>query len=135
MTVGTSLSGGLDSSTIVASILAQPDAPRKLPTFSAVFPGFAKDESEYISLVTRHFSLENYQTTPGPADLVRDFEKLVHHQEEPFLYSIIYAQFSVFGLAASKHVKVLLDGQGADELLAGYTKYYSWYWRELYRNA
>jgi asparagine synthase (glutamine-hydrolysing) len=134
VTVGTSLSGGLDSSTIVASILAQPDAPRKLPTFSAVFPGFAKDESAYISLVTRHFSLENHQTTPGPADLVRDFEKLVYHQEEPFLSSSIYAQFSVFGLAASKHVKVLLDGQGADELLAGYTKYYSWYWRELYRN-
>ena len=132
--VGTSLSGGLDSSTIVASILGQPDAPQKLPTFSAVFPGFAKDESDYISLVTRHFSLENYQTTPGPADLIRDFEKLIAHQEEPFQSSSIYAQFSVFGLAASRHVKVLLDGQGADELLAGYPKYYSWYWRELYRN-
>jgi asparagine synthase (glutamine-hydrolysing) len=134
VSIGTSLSGGLDSSTIVASILAQQDAPRKLPTFSAVFPGFAKDESAYISLVTRHFSLENHQTTPGPADLVRDFEKLVRHQEEPFQSSSIYAQFSVFGLAAGRHVKVLLDGQGADELLAGYPKYYSWYWRELYRN-
>jgi len=132
VSVGTSLSGGLDSSTIVASILSQPDAPRKLPTFSAVFPGFAKDESAYISLVTRHFTLENHQTNPTSSDLIRDFEKLVHHQEEPFQSSSIYAQFSVFGLAASRHVKVLLDGQGADELLAGYPKYYSWYWRELY---
>jgi asparagine synthase (glutamine-hydrolysing) len=134
VSIGTSLSGGLDSSTIVSSILAQPDAPRKLPTFSAVFPGFAKDESAYISLLTRHFSLENYQTTPGSADLIRDFEKLVYHQEEPFQSSSIYAQFSVFGLAAGRHVKVLLDGQGADELLAGYPKYYPWYWRELYRS-
>ncbi len=134
VSVGTSLSGGLDSSTIVASILRQSDSPQKLPTFSAVFPGFAKDESAYISLLTRHFSLENYQTTPGAADLVRDFEKLIAHQEEPFQSSSIYAQFSVFGLAASRHVKVLLDGQGADELLAGYPKYYSWYWRELYRS-
>ena len=134
VSVGTSLSGGLDSSTIVAHILRQENPPQKLPTFSAVFPGFAKDESAYISLVTRHFSLENCQTTPGPADLIRDFEKLVHHQEEPFQSSSIYAQFSVFGLAAGRHVKVLLDGQGADELLAGYPKYYSWYWRELYRS-
>ena len=134
VSIGTSLSGGLDSSTIVASILSQPDPPQKLPTFSAVFPGFAKDESTYISLLKGHFSLENYQTTPDAADLIRDFEKLVHHQEEPFQSSSIYAQFSVFGLAASRHVKVLLDGQGADELLAGYPKYYSWYWRELYRS-
>ena len=134
VSVGTSLSGGLDSSTIVASILRQADPLHKLPTFSAVFPGFAKDESAYISLVTRHFFLENYQTTPTSADLILDFEKLVHHQEEPFQSSSIYAQFSVFGLAASWHIKVLLDGQGADELLAGYPKYYSWYWRELYRS-
>src|ERR1700722_1249189 len=107
VSVGTSLSGGLDSSTIVACILRQAAPPKKLPTFSAVFPGFAKDESAYISQVTRHFSLENHQTNPTSADLIRDFEKLVYHQEEPFQSSSIYAQFSVFGLAASRHVKVL----------------------------
>lgn len=132
--VGTSLSGGLDSSSIVACILQQPDAPPKLPTFSAVFPGFEKDESRFVQLLTRHFALENYSTTPVAADLIQDFEKLVYHQEEPFLSSSIYAQFRVFGLAAGRSVKVMLDGQGADELLAGYHKYYSWYWQELYRS-
>ena len=134
--VGTSLSGGVDSSAIVASILRQPDAPRTLPTFSAVFPGYAKDESSFIGLLTRHFSLENHnhRITPAADGLIRDFEKLVYHQEEPFQSSSIYAQFKVFGSAADHHVKVLLDGQGADELLAGYPKYYPWYWRELYRN-
>jgi asparagine synthase (glutamine-hydrolysing) len=130
--VGTSLSGGLDSSSIIASILQQPDAPG-LPTFSAVFPGFEKDESGFIQLLTRRFNLENYPVTPVAADLIRDFEKLVYHQEEPFLSSSIYAQFRVFGLAADHSIKVMLDGQGADELLAGYHKYYSWYWQELYR--
>ena len=57
----------------------------------------------------------------------------MYHQEEPFLSSSIYAQFKVFGLARRQAVKVLLDGQGADELLAGYHKYYHWYWQELYR--
>jgi asparagine synthase (glutamine-hydrolysing) len=130
--VGASLSGGLDSSAIVAHILRQPGPPRTLPTFSAVFPGFEKDESPFIDLVTRHFSLTGHQTEPTATDLIGDFEKLVRHQEEPFQSSSIYAQFSVYGSAAGKRIKVLLDGQGADELLAGYPKYYSWYWRELY---
>jgi asparagine synthase (glutamine-hydrolysing) len=147
--VGTSLSGGLDSSAIVANILRLtgasrksgapggstegPGAPSGLQTFSAVFPGFEKDESSYIRLVTNHFSLTNYTTTPIAGDLIRDFEKLVYHQEEPFLSSGIYAQFKVFELAAGHSIKVLMDGQGADELLAGYHKYYHWYWQELYR--
>ena len=132
--IGTSLSGGLDSSSVVASILRQPNAPSSLPTFSAVFPGFEKDESAYIAELTRHFSLDNYPTTPTADQLIHDFERLVFHQEEPFLSSSIYAQFKVFSLARDHSVKVLLDGQGADELLAGYHKYYSWYWQELYRS-
>lgn len=132
--LGTSLSGGLDSSSVVACILSEQDARVPLPTFSAVFPGFEKDESSYIQLVTQHYSLDNYPVTPTADDLIKDFERLVYHQEEPISSSSIYAQFSVFGLAAGHSVKVLLDGQGADELLAGYHKYYRWYWQELYRS-
>lgn len=132
--VGSSLSGGLDSSSIVACVSRQKEAPEGLPSFSAIFPGFEKDESSFVRLVTQHYSLENHSTTPCSDDLVRDFERLVYHQEEPFVSSSIYAQFSVFGLAAAHSVKVLLDGQGADELLAGYHKYYRWYWQELYRS-
>ena len=127
--VGTSLSGGLDSSSVIAAA----GGTRRFQTFSAVFPGFAKDESAFIRLMTDRYSLENHPVTPDAAGLVRDFEKLVWHQEEPFSSSSIYAQFRVFGLARQHHLKVLLDGQGADELLAGYHKYYHWYWQELYR--
>ncbi|HXB06845.1 MAG TPA: asparagine synthase (glutamine-hydrolyzing) [Puia sp.] len=132
--VGASLSGGLDSSSVVATILRQTHAPLDLPTFSALFPGFQKDESAFIQLLTHRLSLENFPTTPTAADLIRDFERLVHHQEEPFLSSSIYAQYNVYSVAARHSVKVLLDGQGADELLAGYHKYYNWYWLELYRS-
>lgn len=132
--LGTSLSGGLDSSTVAACILRQSNRPATLASFSALFPGFEKDESRYIRLLTQRLSLENFSTTPTSADLIRDFERLVRHQEEPFLSSSIYAQFAVFGVAARHSVKVLLDGQGADEVLAGYHKYYSWYWQELYRS-
>jgi asparagine synthase (glutamine-hydrolysing) len=132
--IGISLSGGLDSSAIVACTLSQPDPPKALPTFSAVFPGFEKDETPFIRQVTRHFNLNNYPTTPTADDLIRDLGRLAAQQEEPFQSSSVYAQYRVYSLAAEKGIKVLLDGQGADELLAGYPKYFAWYWRELYRN-
>jgi asparagine synthase (glutamine-hydrolysing) len=131
--IGTSLSGGLDSSSIIAILLEQQEFTQKLQTFSAVFPGFEKDESSHIQSVTQHFPVDNYTVTPTADQLIGDLEKIVWHQEEPFASSGIYAQFRVFGLAREHGVKVLLDGQGADELLAGYHKYYHWYWQELYR--
>jgi len=129
--LGTSLSGGLDSSSIVATIseLQTPDS--KLKTFSAVFPQYEKDESKYIQLVTDRFGIENFQVQPTADELVKDFEKLCHHQEEPFQSSGIYAQYKVFELASQQEVKVLLDGQGADEILAGYPRYIHWYLQEV----
>lgn len=129
--IGSSISGGLDSSSIVAIIrnLLGPSGNQK--TFSAVFPGFEKDESKQIDQVVKQFGLENFKVTPEPGDFVTDFEKLVYHQEEPFQSSSIYAQFKVYELAKQKDVTVILDGQGADETMAGYTKYYQWYWQEI----
>jgi asparagine synthase (glutamine-hydrolysing) len=137
VTVGTSLSGGIDSSSIVSAILeqystnsAQPPG-EKLKSFSAVFPGFEKDESKYIRTVSDTFGIKNFQVTPTADDLVRDFEKLCYHQEEPFQSSGIYAQYKVFELAKQQQVTVLLDGQGADETLAGYPRYIHWYLQEV----
>ncbi|HMH34036.1 MAG TPA: asparagine synthase (glutamine-hydrolyzing), partial [Puia sp.] len=96
---GTSLSGGIDSSTIVAMISALKPNGQDLKTFSAVFPGFMKDESDYIRLMTDAYKVGNYTVTPNPDDLVRDFEKLCYHQEEPFSSSSIYAQYKVYELA------------------------------------
>lgn len=133
--IGTSLSGGLDSSSIAAtlsSIIGQGTPTKSFTTFTAVFPDFAKDESGYASQVAKQFGLQQRTVEIGVNDFVNDWEKFLHFQEEPFGSASAYAQYKVFELAKQEQVKVLLDGQGADETLAGYTKYYKWYWQELF---
>jgi asparagine synthase (glutamine-hydrolysing) len=133
--LGTSLSGGLDSSAIAATITKLlGSSTHQQASFSAIFPGFEKDESKQIKIITQKLNLKNYSVTPTAAGLVNDFKKLQYHQEEPFQSSSIYAQYKVYELAKEHGVTVLLDGQGADEILGGYHKYYHWYWQELISN-
>jgi asparagine synthase (glutamine-hydrolysing) len=135
--VGCSLSGGLDSSSIAAMVTAMLGSKKAgdiFKTYSAVFPGFEKNEESFIDDVARHLQLTNYKTSPAVDGLINDFEKLCYHQEEPFPSSSIYAQYKVMELAASHGTKVLLDGQGADETMAGYHKYLHWYLQELLRS-
>ncbi len=131
--VGSSLSGGIDSSTIAYLIQQQnlKNQQGNFKTFSAVFPGFENDESVFIDQLCESFQLQNYTVTPSAEGLIKDFDKLCYHQEEPFTSSSIYAQYKVYELAAANNIKVLLDGQGADETFAGYTKYLHWYLQEL----
>lgn len=139
VTIGTSLSGGLDSSSIVAIIneLEQSKGNNnatnyKQQTFTAIFPDFEKDESVYSKIVADQFGLQQSSINVTVNDLLNDWEKLLYHQEEPFGSASVYAQYKVFELSSQHNVKVLLDGQGADEILAGYHKYYKWYWQELF---
>lgn len=129
--IGTSLSGGLDSSAIVSFIQEVQLKSNPLKTFSAVFPGFEKDESAYIKLLCNKFNIQNFSVEPTADELINKFTILCYHQEEPFPSSSIFAQYKVFELASKNMVKVLLDGQGADEMLAGYTKYIHWYLQEV----
>jgi len=136
--IGTSLSGGLDSSSVVAAIMNSQNSENKESSwqgtaFSAIFPGYEKDEYVYSKLVADKFRLKHFTIEPLASTLPADFEKLFYHQEEPFGSASIYAQFKLYELAKRENVKVLLDGQGADEVLAGYHKYFKWYWQELYR--
>ncbi|MCX6293262.1 MAG: asparagine synthase (glutamine-hydrolyzing), partial [Sphingobacteriales bacterium] len=129
--VGMSLSGGLDSSTLLHFVSQhQP----KVKTFSAVFPGFEKDESAFIKKAVNQYHVENFSITPNEKDLVDEFEKLIYHQEAPFQSSSIFAQYKVYQLAKENNIKVLLDGQGADEVFGGYLKYIQWYLLEQLRN-
>lgn len=131
--VGLNLSGGLDSSTIAWHIKNTGiNNKREFKTFSAVFPGFEKDESQFIKTVTSTLNLKNFSVTPDIHGLIEDFEKLMWHQEEPFPSSSIYAQYKVFELASKNGIKVLLDGQGADEVFGGYHKYMHWYLQEVF---
>jgi asparagine synthase (glutamine-hydrolysing) len=129
--VGTSLSGGLDSSAIAAAMQANLFTNNSHAAFSAVFPGFEKDESKYVRLVSDQLAIKSVTITPTAEGFIQDLEKLIHHQEEPFQSASVYAQYKVYQLAKENGVTVLLDGQGADETLAGYYKYYHWYWQQL----
>lgn len=132
--VGSSLSGGLDSSAVVAVIddLNKSKAIRQ-STFSAIFPGFEKDESHYIKLLLSRLNVDPHFVAPDADTMLRELGTCFYHQEEPFGSASILAQYEVQKLAKDNNVTVLLDGQGADELLAGYHPFYSAFFKELQR--
>ena len=135
--IGTSLSGGLDSSSIVATInriqKTNPNTESLQNAFTAFFPGFEKDESSYSKEVAHQFHLQQFTVTMSAENMLNDWEKIMYQQEEPIGSASVYAQYKVFELAKQHGIKVLLDGQGADETLAGYHKYFKWYWQELFQ--
>ncbi len=135
VTLGTSLSGGLDSSAIAALCKGFSEGGGLHQAFTAVFPGYEKDESQHAKLAATQLGLRSFTTTASAADLARDWEKMSTMQEEPIGSASSYAQYRVFELAKQQGVKVMLDGQGADETLAGYSRYYKWYWQELFRKG
>jgi asparagine synthase (glutamine-hydrolysing) len=133
--VGSSLSGGLDSSTIVC-LIDQLNLSKtiKQKTFSARFNNFEKDEGKFMQMVIDSTHVEPHFTYPDETVFIEDFEKICYHQEEPFGGASIFAQWEVMKLAKQQNVTVLLDGQGADESLAGYHFYFHTYLNELKRN-
>jgi asparagine synthase (glutamine-hydrolysing) len=85
-------------------------------------------------LVSQQYQLESYFSTPDGGTLAADFNRFMYFHEQPVSTASAYAQYKVYQLAKQQDVKVLLDGQGADEILAGYTKYTHWYLQELLRS-
>lgn len=132
--IGTSLSGGLDSSSIVAFCASEAAEQYTHKCFTASFNGFEKDETAYASLVAKQYHLQHFTATVDVSDVPDLMDKISSQQDEPFSSSSALAQYKVFALAKEQGVTVLLDGQGADEILAGYRKYYKWFWSELYRS-
>jgi asparagine synthase (glutamine-hydrolysing) len=134
--VGTCLSGGLDSSSIVAVAgrLMQTEHAVSLErlgdhqqTFSAVYNTSGPwNEREYIDRVVGYTGAAGNFVYPTEERLWNDLARLVWHQDEPFQSTSIFAQWCVMGLARERGVTVLLDGQGADELLGGYRPFAVW---------
>jgi asparagine synthase (glutamine-hydrolysing) len=136
VTVGSSLSGGMDSSSIVMLINILKGDLQGQTTFSARFKDFAKDEGKHINEVIQNCKgVIAHEVWPSGEDMLNSFEKLIYHQEEPFASASIFAQWSVMQLAKQKDIIVLLDGQGADEYLGGYLSYYrSYLWQLFYHD-
>ena len=122
--VGAALSGGVDSSAIVCAIrYLFPN--QELHTFSYI-PGNASiSEEKWIDLVNAHTSSIPHKISPNEGDLISSLDDLFLTQEFPFGSTSIFAQNCVFKAAADAGIKVMLDGQGADELLAGYVPFQS----------
>jgi asparagine synthase (glutamine-hydrolysing) len=120
--VGSSLSGGIDSSTILGSIRSL-DASRKIHVFTASFPGRAVDEWESANRVARLFGATAHRVEPTLDGFLDSLPLLVERQGGPFDSPSVYAQWCVMEEAAAAGVVVLLDGQGADETWGGYRKY------------
>lgn len=124
VSVGSSLSGGLDSSVIVC--LAAPwlqERGKQMQTFSARFPGFARDEGAYMQMTVDQAKVDPVYVYPIGADLPDKVREILYYQEEPFGSASVLAQYDVMRAAGGQGVTVLLDGQGADEILGGYDRY------------
>jgi asparagine synthase (glutamine-hydrolysing) len=120
--VGAALSGGVDSSALVCAMRhLEPDMP--IHTFSFIATDERISEEKWVDIVNARVGALAHKIRVGPEDLPRDLADLIAAQGEPFGSTNIYAQYRVFREAAAHGIKVVLEGQGADELLAGYEGY------------
>ncbi len=120
--VGVALSGGIDSTAIAGAVRhLEPDYPLQL--FSFISSDEATSESTWIELANAQLQAPAWSVTPTAADLAADLDDLILAQGEPFGSTSIYAQYRVFRLMHETGIVVSLDGQGGDEVFAGYHGY------------
>ncbi|HYG81782.1 MAG TPA: asparagine synthase (glutamine-hydrolyzing) [Pyrinomonadaceae bacterium] len=119
--LGMFLSGGIDSSAIAATMSGMVTDPIK--TFSVAFAEREANELEYARLVARKFRTDHHEVVVSPEEFFEALPELVWHEDEPLAHPSSVALYFVSRLAA-RHVKVVLTGEGSDELLGGYERYY-----------
>jgi len=131
--LGVCFSGGLDSSSVL-SVLLKDLRQDGVNTFSSVYSkGETGDESQYISLYANQVKNMHF-ITPDALSLASDLDSFTAAHGEPVPSTSVYAQYKLCELA-KKSVTVALDGQGADEYLAGYHYFYGFYFKELLKKA
>ena len=121
--VGAALSGGIDSSAVV-SCIRRIEPSIKLHTFSYVADTPDNGEKKWAIKVGNSVDAILHTIRPSAKDLVGELENLTYMQDQPIASTNMYAQYLVYKLAKQNGIKVVLDGQGADELLAGYDHFY-----------
>lgn len=120
--LGAALSGGIDSSAVVCAMRhLEKDIP--IHTFTYVARNSPVDEERWADVVNQHVGAVPHKVVVTPHELVDDLDDMIRAQGEPFGSTSIYAQYRVFRLAKESGITVTLDGQGADEMLAGYSGY------------
>jgi asparagine synthase (glutamine-hydrolysing) len=120
--IGATLSGGIDSSAVVCAMrYIESDMP--IHTFSYVARGSSVNEEKWIDMVNKKVTAIPHKIWIQPNELIDDLDDLISSQGEPFGTTSIYAQYRIFKSVKEAGITVILDGQGADELLAGYSGY------------
>jgi len=125
--VGSCLSGGLDSSSVVGLIKEDTEVPATYAAFTGRFEGTDNDEWVWAKEVVDKYNITSHVTRPDADGFLHNLPSFMWHNELPVGSTSQYAQWCVFRLAKEKGVTVLLDGQGADELLGGYEQYFTHY--------
>jgi asparagine synthase (glutamine-hydrolysing) len=133
--VGTALSGGIDSSAIVTAMRHLQGPQLEIHAFGYVAEPATISEEKWLEIAADASGAVVHKVRCGANDLMNDLEPMIRSQGEPFGGSSVYAQYRVFHLAQEAGVKVMLDGQGADELLAGYHWYHAARLASLIRNG
>ena len=134
--IGCCLSGGLDSSSIVclmARELARSGDPAPINTVSACFDAEKIDERPFMKPVVAQTDSIPHWCYPRMEDVFPEAERITWHHDEPYGSTSIFAEWSVYKTARAAQVKVMLDGQGADELLAGYHPAFHYHYETLIR--
>ncbi len=133
--IGSCLSGGLDSSSIVCVIhdlLKSENCLENQKIFSAFSKNPLLNEQHFVDAVVGKCNANAYHTYPEYNDLIDNLSHIIWHQDIPFISTSIFAQWAVFKLVKDRNVRVVLDGQGADEILGGYHSYFGYRYHTLF---
>jgi len=131
--VGTCLSGGIDSSALAVTMSEITQQP--LYCFTSVFRGEIFNEEYFADLVAKQIHAKHRKTEPDLAGFEKEIDTLIYSQDVPIWSSSTYAQYKVMELAKQNNIKVVLDGQGADELFGGYHHHFAAKWKNLMANG
>ena len=118
--LGVFLSGGIDSAAITCTMAPMVEGP--IRSFSVAFDDREANEFSYARTVARHVRSEHHEVTLSPDEFFAALPRLIWHEDEPIAHPSSVALWAVSKLA-SEHVKVVLTGEGSDELLGGYNRY------------
>jgi asparagine synthase (glutamine-hydrolysing) len=120
--LGAALSGGIDSTAVVCA-MRRLEPTMEIKTFSYISRDSSKNEEKWVDIVNEYVRAKSYKIQIHKSDIFNDLDTLIKIQGEPFGSPSIYGQYRVFKKISESGVKANLDGQGADELLAGYFGY------------
>ncbi len=134
VTLGFCFSAGLDSPANACQA-HHPDKDLRQETVTYCSEYEEYDEQEYADVISDHVGCNTHKTYSDAADLLSELDKVIWHNDEPFGSTAVFASWCTFKEAAANGLKVMIDGQGADELMAGYIMYFPTYFISLLKKG